>query len=127
MRDIVTHLFREYIQVENQDLHGNRAKLSEPWDANRPFQELVQRVQEIQEFEDDRGQMISDEDIVDTIYMLVYNTGLFYDECDKWDEKQRYEKTWEKFLAHFQSAQRKYKRKHKSSPHAREDTMTRIT
>ena len=47
VRYIVTHLFTQYGQVENQDLIGNRAKLSEIWDANRPFQELVQQVQEI--------------------------------------------------------------------------------
>ena len=111
MREIVTHLFTDYGQVENQELVGNRAKLSEPWDANRPFHELVQRVQEIQEFANDRGKKIADKYIVDTIYTLVYNTGLFYNDCNKWDEKQWDKKTWAKFQAHFQSAQRKYKRK----------------
>ena len=71
MRDIVTHLLTEYGQVEKQDLVGNRVKLSEPWYANRPFQELVQRVEEIQEFADDGGRTIADEDIVDKIYTLV--------------------------------------------------------
>ena len=107
MREIITHLFTEYRQVENQDLVGNRAKLSEPWDANRKFQELVQQVQDIQEFANYIGRTISDEDIVDTIYTLVYNTGLFYDDCDKWDEKQRDEKNWANFQAHFQSAHQK--------------------
>ena len=88
VRDIVVHLFMEYGQVENQDLVGNRSKLSEPWDANRPFQELVKRVQEIQKFANDGGRTIFDEDIVNTIYTLVYNTGLVYDDCDKWDDKQ---------------------------------------
>ena len=71
MRDIVTYLFTEYGQVENQDLVENCLKLSEPWDANRPFQELVQRVQAIQEFVNDGGWTIDDKDIVDTIYTLV--------------------------------------------------------
>ena len=77
MRDIVTHLFTEYGQVENQDLVRNLSKLSKPWDANRPFQELVQQVQEIQEFANNGGRKIANEDIVDTIYTLLYNTGLF--------------------------------------------------
>ena len=115
MRDIITHIFTEYGQMEIQYLLGNHLKLSEPWDANKPFQELVQRVQEIQEFANDRGQTIADEDIVDTIYMLEYNTGLFYDECDKWEDKQRDRKTWANFQAHFQAAQQKYKIKQKSS------------
>ena len=45
VRDIVTHIFTEYGQVENQDLAGNCLKLSDLWDAKRLFQELVQRVQ----------------------------------------------------------------------------------
>ena len=64
------------------------------------------------------GATIAYKNIVDTIYTLVYNTGLFYDDCDKWDDKQRDEKTWAKFQAHFQAAQQKYKRKQKSSTHA---------
>ena len=104
--------------MEYQDLVGNRSKLSEPWDANQPFQELVQRVQEFQEFANDGGQTITDEDIVDTIYTLVYNTGLFYDNCEKWDNRQRDEKIWATFQAHFQAAQHKFKRKQKVSIYA---------
>ena len=37
VREITAHLFTEYGKVEYQDLVINRSKLSEPWDANRPF------------------------------------------------------------------------------------------
>ena len=47
----------------------------------------------MQEFENGGGRTIADKDIVDTIYTLVYNTGLFYDDCDRWDDKQRDKKT----------------------------------
>ena len=87
--------------MENQDLMGNSSKLSKPWDENRPFEELVQRVQEIQEFANNGGRTIFYEDIVNTIYILVYNTGLFYDDCNKWDDKKRDEKIWANFQAHF--------------------------
>ena len=74
--------------MENQYLVGNCSKLSESLDANRPIQELVQRFLEIQEFANNGGRKISNEDIVDTIYTLVYNMGLLYDDCDKWDDNQ---------------------------------------
>ena len=64
----------------------------------------MQRVQDIQESANNGGQTIADKDIVDTIYTLVYNTGLFYDDFDKWNNKQHNEKTWAKFQAHFQAA-----------------------
>ena len=118
MRDIITNLFKEYGQVEYQDLVENRSNLSEPWDANRPLQELVQHVKEIQEFANDGGRKISNKNIVENIYTLVYNTGLFYYNCEKWDDRQHDEKTWAKLQAHFQAAQRKFKRKQKVSTRA---------
>ena len=99
---------------------GNFSNLSDPGGANQPFQELVQRVQEIQEFANDGGQTIDEEDIFDTIYTLVYNTGLFYENCDKCSDRQCDEKNWADFQAHFQVAQRKFKRKQKVSTHAEE-------
>ena len=60
--------------------------------------------------------MIADEDIVDTIYTMVYNTGLVYDNCDKRDDKQRDKKTWANFQAQFQTDQRKYKKNRKYQP-----------
>ena len=92
---------------------GYRFKLDDPWDANLPFQELVQRVHKIQEFATDGGSTIPDNDIVYTMYTIVYNTGLFYDDCDKKYNKARSNKTWANFQARFQAAQRKYKRKQK--------------
>ena len=38
VRNIIANLFTEYVEVEYQDHVGNRSKLSEPWDANQPFQ-----------------------------------------------------------------------------------------
>ena len=115
VRDIIAHLFTEYGRVEYQDLVGNCSNLSEPWDTHRPFQELVQRVQEIQELSNNGWRTISNEDIFDTIYTLAYNTYLFYDDFDKWEERKRNEKNWAKFQAQFQAAQLKFKRKQKVS------------
>ena len=50
---------------------------------------------------------MSDDDIVDKMYTIVYNTGLFYDNGDKWYDKERTNKSWANFQAHFQAAQRK--------------------
>ena len=87
VREIITYLSAEYGQVEYRNIVGNRSKLADPWDAKLSLQELVQRVQEIQEFATYGGRIIPDDDIVGTMYTIVYNTRLFYDDCDKWDDK----------------------------------------
>ena len=107
VREIITYLFAEYGQVEYQDLMGNRSKLSDPCDTNFPLQELVQRVQEIQEFATDGGRTITDDNILDKMYTIVYNNGLFYNDCDKCDNKERSDKTWANFQAHLQAEHRK--------------------
>ena len=68
---------------------GNRSKLADPWDANRSFLELVQRSQEIQEFATDGGRTIPNNNIINTMYTIVYNTRIIYEKCDKWDDKER--------------------------------------
>ena len=48
---------------------------------------------------------------MDTMYNIVYNTRIFYDDCEKWDDKERVDKNCANFQVHFQVAQRKYNRK----------------
>ena len=52
---------------------------------------------------------------MDTMYNIVYNTRIFYDDCEKWDDKERVDKNCANFQVHFQVAQRKYNRKQKVS------------
>ena len=101
--DIITYLFANYGQVEYQDLVGNWSKLADLWDTSFPFQELVQRFQDIQEFETNGGRTIPDDNTVDKIYTIFYNIWLFYDDCDKWDDKETANTNWEKLQAHFQA------------------------
>ena len=54
------------------------------------------------------------------MYTIVYNTGHFHDDCDKWNDKERSYKTWENFQAQLQAAQCKYKRKQKVSTRSAE-------
>ena len=49
------------------------------------------------------------------MYIIVNNTGLFYYDCDKWNDKERAKKTWANLQANFQAVYRKYKRKQKVS------------
>ena len=52
------HLFTNYGQIIAHDLVANGMKLVEEWDPNIPFQNLVTKVQDIQEFATDGGRSI---------------------------------------------------------------------
>ena len=107
VRDIIAHLFTWYGQVEYQDLMGNLSKLSEQWDARK--------YNSLQTMEDVR----SPTKISLTTYTIWYTTrAFFYDDWDKWDNRQLDKKTWANFQAHFQAAQQEFKSKQKVSTRA---------
>ena len=112
---VLAQLFSDWGQLSQQDLVANRRRLNEEWDANRPFTDLIQRVQEVQEYARDGQRPIPENDIVDAIYTVIYNTGIFFDNCNDWDDKSARSKTWASFKQHFNAAQLKVRRRQKAT------------
>ena len=82
-REILEHIFTIYGEILAQDIVANRVKLGEEWDPNTPFQTLVTKVQDIQEFATYGGRSIEEVDITDVLYTVIYNTRAYYKECKK--------------------------------------------
>ena len=87
VRMMLDHVFQNFGQIDHQDLIANRARLIEEWDSNQPFSTLVQRVQAVQEYANDGGRPIGENDVIDAIYTVIFNTGMFYEDCEKWNDK----------------------------------------
>ena len=52
---------------------------------------------------------------MDTIYTVVFNTVVFFDDCKNWDYKVEGEKTWATFKAHFINKKLWYKRRQRAT------------
>ena len=50
-------------------------------------------------------------DITNVLYTVIYNTGAYYEECNKWLDKATGDKNWENFQTFLQDAQRKLRKK----------------
>ena len=66
-REIMEHLLTNYGEILAQDLVSNSLKMGEEWDSTTPFQTLVTKMQDIQEFATDGGSSIEEVDITDVI------------------------------------------------------------
>ena len=66
-REILEHLFTNYGEILAHDLVANTVKMGEEWDPTTPFQTLVTKVKDIQEFTTDGGRSIEEVDITDVI------------------------------------------------------------
>ena len=113
--EVLEQLFNEWGQVTQQDLVANRNRLHEDWDPSRPFSDLVTRVQEVQEYALDGNRPVGEDDIVDAMYTVIFNTGVYFDDCSDWDDKPSYSKTWAEFKTFFAAAQLRARRRQKAT------------
>jgi hypothetical protein len=52
---------------------------------------------------------------MDALYTVIFNTAVMCEECEKWEDKATVNKTYENFKTHFTTAQRKLKRRQKTT------------
>jgi hypothetical protein len=57
------------------------AHLTTPWDPTTPFEHLIDQVEDTMELADAGNHYFSPNQVVSTVYTLVFNTGLYFDEC----------------------------------------------
>ena len=106
LRQLLHYVFTAYGSLQPNELQLNQAKLQEPWDPNTPFELLIDQIEECMEIADAGGQPFTHTQILNTAYTLVYNTGMYFDECKTWRQLPTNDKTWAKFKSHFLEAQK---------------------
>lgn len=106
LREILNFLFTTYGSLQPQDLAENFKRLNQPWDPNTPLETLINQIEEGMEFAEAGNQALTDRQIVNTAYTLVFQTGLYFDDCKNWNRKTEADRTWINFKSHFLEAQR---------------------
>lgn len=106
IREMLEFLFTNYGYITPMDLKTNTDRLNTPWDPSTPFEMLIDQVEECQELAEIGNQPYSHEQIVNAAYTLIYNTGMFFEDCKIWNKKPVAEKTWDNFKTFFFEAHR---------------------
>ena len=106
LREILEYLFQSYGNITQYDIEDNDKKLKEKWDANTPIEMLFDQIEDTQDFAAATGQPYTNNQLLTTAYNLVYNTGLFFDDCKAWNRLPANQKTMDNFKTTFQQAQR---------------------
>jgi hypothetical protein len=109
IREILTHLIDAYGLITPIDLKKNNDLLNEPWDPSTPFEHLIDQVEEAVEYADDGNQPFTVEQIINAAYTLVFNTGVFFEECKQWRLLAPALKTWDRFKTHFTEAHQQHR------------------
>jgi hypothetical protein len=70
---------------------------------------LFQKIQDARAFAVAGGQPYGDTMIVNVAFTLVFNTGLFPDDCLAWQVRPAAQKTWTNFKIHFSAVHREFR------------------
>ena len=101
VRQLLQHLMGSYGQITAIDLGRNNDNMKRPWDPNTPFEHVIAQIDDAVEYAEDGNDTITARQIVNKAYALVYNTGMFFEDCETWDERDAAEKTWPAFKTFF--------------------------
>jgi hypothetical protein len=102
LRELVAHLMTLYGNITPPELKDNDTRFNAPWDPNTPFESLIDQIETAVEYADAGNQAYTPEQIVNTAFTLVFNTGLYFDECKLWHRQQA--QTWQDFKTFFLQA-----------------------
>ena len=105
VRELLAYLFQAYGQLNAQKLIDNQTTMNKAWDPSTPFETLIEQIEDAMEVADAANQAFTDAQILTLAYTLVYNTGLYFDECKEWKAKPIADKTWDNFKIFFLVAQ----------------------
>ena len=106
IQDILQYLFRNYGQITPIDIDANEQRMKADWNANDPIDVLINQIEDGMEFADDAGQPYTPQQVLSMAYTLVFKTGMFTEDCRRWDALLPVDKTWPRFKTHFGDAQR---------------------
>jgi hypothetical protein len=104
-------LFTEYGDIDYKALRENDRKMEQPWNTDMPFQTIIKQINDAIAVASAGGDPLSAKRILRTAYLLVYDTGLYYEDLEKWDEEPETNKTWDNFQKHMRAAQTKLKKR----------------
>ena len=109
LRQMLNHLLTNYGQVEPVELEEKLNQWKQAWDPTTGIEQLYKQIEDGVALARLANQPHSDSQVLSNAYSLVYKTGLFFSDCEKWMEKAAADKTWDNFKLHFMKAMQKHK------------------
>lgn len=110
--DLLTHLFMTYAQISPGDLALNEARMKKEYDPNLPIERIFQQIEDAVAYADHGNDPISAVTVTNRAYTLVFQTGIFVDDCKEWKRLPPLQKTWIHFKTFFARAHQEWRESH---------------
>ena len=108
-QQLLAHMFSTYANILPADLQGNNAKLRAPYDANHPVKNHFDQVENAVEYAAARKTPYSPEYVVTISFKVVFQTGLFLEDCKTWKRLPADSKTWATLTTFFATSHQEWR------------------
>ena len=103
-KELLDHLCSSYAKITRGDLRDNEARMNQLYDSSRPIEVLFDQIEDAIDYAAAGKAAFTTQQIVNTACNLVYDTGVFVDECKVWRKKEQANQTWAEFQRLFTEA-----------------------
>ena len=122
----LNHSHDSHARITPADLEENDKRLKEPCDSNETIETLIDQVEDALEYAAAGENPCTPRQIVKIACALVFNTGVYHDDCKIWRQKPEAEQTWEAFKVFFAKANqdlRAYRQTSRTAGYQANNTM----
>jgi hypothetical protein len=115
---LLAHLYTNYAKITPADLDANDHHMKQPCDVDQPIEVMYQQIEEAIKFAAAGQAPYSPEQVLNIAYQLLFQTGIFSDNCKIWKRQAAAYKTWPQFKLDFAVAYQEYSEALDTSPRA---------
>ena len=91
------HLYSTYANISASALQDNIKRLRSPYDINQPFETLINQVENAVDYASSGDTTYTPDQVVGITFQLMFQTGLFNNNCKLWQRQPADVKTWTRF------------------------------
>jgi len=103
-RDIIAMLYQQYGQITPAKLDANNVEMKTAYDVSEPIEFFFNRIQDCVDLADARNALYFEQQIVNTMFNLLEQSGLYEMACDRWRAQGNAYKNFQNLQQDFMAA-----------------------
>ncbi len=116
--DKLTHLYQAYANINAADVQANDMAMKAGYDVNLPIETLFRQIENAIDYASAGNTPYTPAQVLAIAYQIVFQTGIFADDCRDWKRQPTVYKTWPQFKIDFTRAHQEYRESQVITPGA---------
>jgi hypothetical protein len=112
------HLYEAYANITPADVQTNDAHMKADYDVNLPIESFFRQIEMAIDYASAGNTPYTPAQVLTIAYQIIFQTGIFADDCRNWKRQPVAYKTWPQFKIDFTRAHQEYRESQVTTPHA---------